>query len=93
MESESSSIKIEKLNDSNFHIWKVKIKMVLSLRELDYLLDGGTLPTAKNSNYVSWIIKDKKARAIIGLSLSNSHFERVRHSTSAKNMWDSICEI
>ncbi len=93
METESSSIKIEKLYDSNFHIWKVKIKMVLSLRELDNLLDENNPPNPDHASYAAWIVKDKKARAPIGLSLSNSHFEQVQHSSSAKSMWNLICDI
>ena len=38
-------------------------------------------------------MKDKKARAFIGLSLSDSHFEQVQHSKTAQEMWKSVCDI
>ena len=35
MDESSSGVRIEKLNDSNYHAWKRKIQLVLSLRDLD----------------------------------------------------------
>lgn len=93
MESEQASIKIEKLHDSNFHIWKVKIRMVLSIRELDHYLDDDNPPTRTDPNYSDWLKKDKKARAFIGLSLSNNQFEQVQHASSARDMWKGVCDI
>ena len=93
MDSELSGIKIEKLNDSNFHIWKVKIQIVLSIRELEKNLEAKSTPAQTAPNYRDWWRSDAKARAFIGLSLSNNHLEQVQHSKSAKEMWKSVCDI
>ena len=42
MDESSHSVRIEKLNDTNFHAWKRKIQHVLALRDLDdYIHDDG----------------------------------------------------
>lgn len=93
MDSESGSIKIEKLNDTNFHIWKVKIRMLLSIRELDQYLDDIQPPAVSDPIYKKWSTNDKKATAFIVLSLSTGHFEQVQHASLAKEMWNLVCDI
>ncbi len=93
MDSELSSIKIEKLNENNFHIWKVKMRMVLSIKELETHLHDDNPPATPDPSFKEWIRNDGKARAFIGLSLSNNHLEQVQHLKSAREMWKSICDI
>ena len=92
MDSIASGIKIDKLNDSNFHAWKQKIQLLLSLRELDRFVEED--PPARDSDeYPDWRKNDRKAMAIIGLSLSDAHLEHVQTAESAKDMWQSVIEI
>ena len=85
------STKIEKLNDSNFHAWKQKITLLLALRDLDNLIDDD--PPTEKDEYLQWSKKDRKAQAIIGLSLSDEHLEHVRETATAKEMWESILNV
>ncbi len=39
MESETSSTKIDKLNYSNYHFWKIRIVHNLTLKDLENFLD------------------------------------------------------
>ena len=65
MDSDSTSIKIEKLENSNCHPWKIRIQHILSLKDLeDYIVEDP--PVTDQS---SWTKKYKKAQAIIGLTL------------------------
>ncbi len=83
------SSKIDKLNTTNFHAWKQKIKHLLALKDLvDFIIDD--IPQTFD---VSWSKKDAKAQAIIGLSLSDEMLENVREATSAKDMWNTICNV
>ena len=41
----SAGIRIEKLNDSNFHSWKQKIELVLGHREVDDMIDQVLRPS------------------------------------------------
>ena len=58
----------------------------------DFLFDDP--PVSDDSAVISlWKKKDKKAQAIIGLSLSNELLENVRDITSTKDMWTSIKNV
>jgi hypothetical protein len=92
MDSEKSSITIEKLRDNNNHIWKKRIRLVLSLRELDSYLESDSQPIDA-PEYSEWCTKDKKAQAIIGLSISDAHLEQVQHAENARQMWELITDI
>ena len=85
------STKIEKLNDSNFHAWKQKIVLVLALKDLDDFIEED--PPTDTDELVKWNKRDRKARAIIGLSLSDEHLEHVRDVETAKEMWTAILNV
>jgi len=63
-------IKIGKLTETNLHEWRQRIKMILALRELDYMLDEDSKPTdVEDCDLASWKRRDTKVGAIIGLTL------------------------
>ena len=89
-----STTKIEKLGESNYHAWKQKIVMLLSLRSLHSFITKD--PPKKDGNeaeYEKWFENDLKARAIIGLSLTDENLEHVRDVSSAKEMWTTIKNV
>ena len=69
MESESMSSKIDKLNVNNFHAWKQKIQHLLALKDLSEFIEEDC-PEDEESASI-WSKRDKKAQAIIGLTLSD----------------------
>ena len=91
MEESTSSVKIEKLNNSNFHAWKQKIILVLCLRDLDQYIDD--TPPTDSAQKAVWIRGDRKAKAIIGLSLSDEHLENVTEAGSAKEICNTILNV
>eukprot|EP00171_Calliarthron_tuberculosum_P021735 IDg21735t1 len=92
MDVENASFKIPKLSNDNFHSWKYRIELVLSMRDLiDHLHDDA--PSSDNPEYRTWIKGDLKAKATIGLSLTHEHLEQVIHSESARHMWRILCDI
>jgi len=92
MEDTGGSTKIEKLNDTNYHAWKQKILLLLILKDLDaYIVQEA--PPKDDGRFSQWVRGDKKAQAIIGLSLSDEHLEHVRNVSSAKQMWDVIKDV
>ncbi len=82
MESDMSGFKIEKLSDSNYHVWKQKILHLLALKDLEYLIEDD--PPADAADLSTWAKRDKKAQAVIGLSLSDQLLENLRDVASAK---------
>ena len=56
-------IKIDKLTETNFHKWRQRIKMVLALRDLDYMLDEDGKPTdAEDRECALWNRQDTQSR-------------------------------
>jgi len=91
MDEVGTSTRIEKLHDANFHAWKQKIVLVLALKDLDDLIEMD--PPEEKEDFSKWVRKDRKARAIIGLSLSDEHLEHVRDVETAKEMWHTILNV
>ena len=87
----SGSIKIDQLNDSNCHAWKQKIVLLLSLKDLDDLIEEN--PPTDTAELAKWEKKDRNARAVIGLSLSDEHVEHVRDVETAKETWTAILNV
>lgn len=82
----SDDFKIEKFSESNFHIRKQKFELVFAFRELSYHLEDCS-PRSDANDARTWQIDDAKARADIGLSLSDTHLEHIRDVEPAWEMW------
>lgn len=83
---------LDKLRDDNFHVWKARIQLLLSLKDVHTHLHDDP-PDNSASSYSTWSKADLNARAIIGLTLSDTHLEQVQHAQTAKHMWALICDI
>jgi coenzyme F420-reducing hydrogenase delta subunit len=84
--------KIDKLTASNYHTWKQKIELVLAFRELGEVVFniGSTNVMLDAAAAAEFRKKDDKAKAVIGLTLSDEHLEHVRGAESAAEMWLAI---
>lgn len=89
MDSDSTSTRIEKLNTSKHHAWKIRVQHVLALKDLEeYLVDD-----PPSQDRTTWGKKDKKAHAIIGITLSDELLENVREVATSKVMWTTIKNV
>ena len=91
MESESNSHRIEKLNDTNYFAWKIRIFHILALKDLEDCLNED--PPEDATERVTWQKKDKKAQEIIGLSINDDLLAKAREVSSAKEMWSAIKNV
>ena len=89
----AGSVRIEKLTDANYYVWKHKIQLVLALRDVDQHIFDDIPDELSESDRRAWLRGDRKARAYIGLSLSDDHLEHVRGLESAKDMWEAIVNV
>ena len=93
MDSGGGIPKIEKLSESNFHVWKQKVELILAFKELNlHIGDSAGKPSASDEPD-AWFKQDAKAKAIIGLTLSDEHLEHVRDCTTAATMWSTIMDL
>ena len=91
MDIDSITKQVDKLSNANYYAWKQKIQHLLALKDLDEHIEGDP-PTEPNS-LNAWKKKDKKASALIGLSLSDDQLDNVRECQSAKEMWVAIQNV
>ena len=89
-----ASVRIEELTDSNFYIWKQKIQLLLALKDVDHHIIQSEVPGVfESGDRRTWLRGDNKAKAIIGLSLSDEHLEHVRDCETAKQMREAILNV
>lgn len=96
MESSPSTLggfQLEKLREDNFHVWKHRIELVLGLRDLDDVITDPPPKDESTDEYKLWKKRDKKAKGIIALSISDDHLEQVQHADTAMEMWKFISDI
>ena len=93
MDSETSTPRFDKLNHSNYHFWKIKIRHILILKDLESFLDDDPPSTATPTQITEWKKGDKKAQAVIGLSLQDDILESIRDADTAKAMWIAIKNV
>ncbi len=91
----SAGIRIEKLNEINFHSWKQKIEPFLGHREVDDMIDTILCPPRPTDleELEKWVRKDKTARMTIGLTLSDEMLKNVSHTETALEMWEEMCNV
>ena len=77
---------VEKLGDINYATWRFRMELILIKEEL-YELISLQKPERPDA---AWLVKDGKARAIIGLALENSQLTHVMKAHTAKDMWEAL---
>lgn len=70
-----------------------KVRLVLSLRELEEFIFPDHAPPADPNEAKAWLKLDCKAMVIIGMTLSDSHLNHVEGISCASKMWRSILDI
>lgn len=89
MDSNSGGFKIDKSEESGYHVWKRKIQLILAFRELERHLDD-TAPPVDHCELDVWCKNASKTRASIGLTLSDEHLDQVLNATTALELWNTI---
>ena len=88
------SVRIEKLTDSNFYIWKQQIQLLLALKDVDQHVIQSEVPgVSESDSRRTWLRGGNKAKAIICLSVSDEHLEHVHDCGTAKQMWKAILNV
>jgi gag-polypeptide of LTR copia-type len=92
---DTGGFKCDKLIHKNYHTWKQKIELLLAFRDLDELVFGDPPPDMATDEEVPYAFKrlDAKAKAVIGLTLSDEHLEHVRDAQTAAKMRKCLMNV
>jgi hypothetical protein len=87
------SLPLEKFNGINFHTWKVKIQMHLMNKGLWSIVKGNEKAPTDVKLLSEWEKKEDKAKAIIGLALSDTQLHLVDLAKSSKEIWEQLSKL
>src|SRR6218665_2420439 len=88
-ESSDTRYTVAKLNNSNYQIWKFKVKMLL-IREDTWKVVQGDTPDPVPDD---WQRKDEKAQCTIPLTVEDNQLVQICNCTSAKDMWKQLKKV
>ena len=83
---------IEKFNGSDFSWWKMQLEALLCQKDLDVVL-GDKPEKMEKAAEDAWNSKDKKAKAVITLSLERSVAFNIMKETTARGMMDALTNM
>lgn len=83
--------KIDKLNNSNYFMWKYKVELLLINQDLwDVITDEQPSTPAALRN---WMKRDNKARTTIGLLVEDNQLVHIRGKATAIDTWNALKSI
>ena len=83
---------IEKFNGSDFSWWKMQLEALLCQKDLDMVL-GDKPEKMEKAAEDAWNSKDKKAKAVITLSLTKSVAFNIMNETTARGMMEALSNM
>src|SRR5260370_28045123 len=89
----STGVSVEKLDGTNYHVWKFKMQLILEDKELFGVIDGSDIKPDNGDALSEWVKRDKKARVTVCLALSDSVLATVRSCDTAKGIWDKLASV
>ncbi|CAG7829923.1 unnamed protein product, partial [Allacma fusca] len=84
------SVKIEKLDGTNYNCWKLDVQLAIEASELWEVADGSETLPADDTKKKAWELKDAQARAIIVPSLDQTQKNHIYSCKTAKEMLDKL---
>jgi transposase InsO family protein len=89
----SNGVSVEKLDGTNYHVWKFKMQLILEDKDLFGVIDGTDVKPEKADAVAEWVKRDKKARVTICLALSDSVLATVRSCETAVSVWEKLASV
>lgn len=95
--SDSEGLRIvDKFNGENFSLWKFKMEMVLSSKELWDIVDGSEEPPPSSSDVKERKAFEKRAKtafAIIATNLVDKEMAHIKNCKGPAEAWERLCNI
>jgi hypothetical protein len=85
-----SRLKMEKLNGTNFELWKFRMEDILEDRDL-WIAVFGTKPT--NMKEEEWVVLERMARNLIRIYLVDSVLLKFSEKKIATTLWKNLGDL
>jgi hypothetical protein len=88
------SLKVmEKFDGGNFHLWKFKMRMMLSKHGLWKFVDGSaTLPSEEVAR-ADYNEKETKAFALLCEHLTDAQLAHIQYCDNVRSAWEALCGV
>ena len=87
-------MRIEKLTDSNFYIWKQKIQLLLSLKDVAHHVIESEVPDVSDSDdRRTWLRGDNKPKQSLVFPCQTSTLSMSVIVKTAKQMWEAMLNV
>ena len=83
---------VEKLNDNNYRMWKLRMNLILERAELLDIVSGKETKPKSAPDLQEWRRKDLDARMEIIMHLSDDQVDFIKDLKSSKEIWDTLKE-
>ncbi len=84
---------MEKFDGGNFHLWKFKMRMMLSKHGLWKFIDGSaTLPSEEVAR-VDYNEKETKAFALLCEHLTDAQLAHIQYCDNVRSVWEAFCGV
>ena len=88
--SDSDVFKIFKFNGKDFHLWKVKVEMMLAAKDLSDTIDESFTPPSSGVELQNYNRMQKRARGLIGSCLDDRPLMMISTTKTALEAWKHI---
>jgi hypothetical protein len=88
------SLKVmEKFHCANFHLWKFKMRMMLSKHGLWKFVDGSATLPSEEVTRVNYNEKKTKAFALFCEHLTDAQLAHIQYCDNMRSAWEALCGV
>lgn len=84
----SGNLNIEKLSDTNYESWQIQMSSILICNDLWQYVNSECEKSEENAQ--EWVMKDRKALALIHLSVTKTQLNLIKKAKTSKEAWDTL---
>jgi chloramphenicol O-acetyltransferase len=84
---------MEKFNGGNFHLWKFKMRMMLSKHGLWKFVDGSVTILDNENQIMDYNKKVTKAFALLCEDFTDAQLAHIQYCENVNNAWETLCGV
>jgi len=84
---------MEKFDGGNFHLWRFKMRMMLSKLKLWKFVDGSATIPHDEDQIMDYNKKATKAFALLCEHLIDAQLAHIQYYKNVKSAWETLCSV